>query len=621
MKHSLKTKIVGVLSLSLLLIMASIVLVTDWRVRSIVDMQKWQEATHRLDVIFGVLKRWERKLHSTGMEEVYLEPFQNGVLREISRNYYSLKSRQFPFIVNEFGEIVLHPFLKKGDQTLSVLSLTQGNGYQETEYQDASGKSYWVVYRQFPAWGWIVGWVMPASVKYQAKNQLMSSIIIIVMISFIFLLGIIWFLVSLIVRPVEVMTAKAQAMALGDLDVEIPNFGQDNELSALTNSLNKLKLSIKDKISKLKKSEKQYRDLVQGANSVILRADLEGRILFINDFGLRLFGYQPEEIIGQPIVGTITPRVDSQGRNLKEMVDMILQYPEEFLINENENICKGGRRIYIQWTNRSIQDEDGRFIELLCVGIDITKRKALEKELVQRQKMEALADLARGIAHDFKNILAGIFASLELAQLHAQGVPKALQALERVHKAAVKAKELVEQIVAFTRGELGKRVEVELQPLLQEVLQIISPSLSPGVEIKTVFRASPVVWADPTQVFQVVMNLCTNALQAMGAQGCLTLSLDVVQLEEQGERRPVGSKGVFACLQVADNGPGMSEDVLERIFEPYFTTKDRQKGTGLGLFVVHNVVKNHGGFIKVKSAPGQGAAFEVYLPVADAVGR
>jgi PAS domain S-box-containing protein len=210
-------------------------------------------------------------------------------------------------------------------------------------------------------------------------------------------------------------------------------------------------MKVKQRTQELYSSAKEYRELVESANSIILRWDKEGRILFLNTFGLDLFGYSPDEIIGRNVMGTIVPEQETTGRDLQFMINDIIKDPAKYKLNENENICKDGSRICIQWTNKAILDENGQFKEILSIGTDITDRKKLEADLIQSRKMEAIGTLAGGIAHDFNNVLAIIFGFTELAQLDKKNPDKVEQDLEQIYTAATRAKDLVNQILTFSR--------------------------------------------------------------------------------------------------------------------------------------------------------------------------
>jgi nitrogen-specific signal transduction histidine kinase/ActR/RegA family two-component response regulator len=244
-------------------------------------------------------------------------------------------------------------------------------------------------------------------------------------------------------------------------------------------------------------------------------------------------------------------------------------------------------------------------------------RRKLEEQLQQARKMEAIGTLAGGIAHDFNNILAVIIPYSHLALEQMAGRPESQEYLKQILTAADRAKNLVQQILAFSRRQRQERQVIDLQPVVSEALKLLRSALPSTIEIVQRLNSTPPALADPTQIHQVMMNLCTNAEHAMrGRPGRLEITLEPQQVNEvfamqHSDLRP----GPYARLCVRDNGCGMPVELLERIFEPFFTTKEPGQGTGLGLSVVHGIVKSHDGVILVQSQLDVGTEFQVYLPV------
>jgi signal transduction histidine kinase/CheY-like chemotaxis protein len=254
---------------------------------------------------------------------------------------------------------------------------------------------------------------------------------------------------------------------------------------------------------------------------------------------------------------------------------------------------------------------------IINVFHDLTEQKRLESQLRQAHRMEAIGTLAGGIAHDFNNILFPIVGFTEIAMDDLSEDSTARKSLNQVIKSAMRAKDLVLQILTFSRQHDHELKPLKVQLIVKEALNLIRSSLPTTIEIRqNIDKDCGAVMADPTQIHQIIMNLCTNAYHAMAETGgTLEVFLGEVELTAEDLAGSDMEPGAYLCLKMGDTGHGMDQAVLERLFEPYFTTKEKGKGTGLGLAVVHGIVRSYGGDIQVSSEPDKGAVFNIYLPL------
>jgi len=356
----------------------------------------------------------------------------------------------------------------------------------------------------------------------------------------------------------------------------------------------------------------QFSALTAVANAIVI-TDRNGVIEWANPSFTKLTGFTIEESISS------NPRILNSGQqspafyaNLWATISTGNVWHGE-LINKR----KDGRLFTADLTITPVRGADGQIAHFVAIQQDVTERRLLESRLRQAQKMEAVGTLAGGIAHDFNNILAAMFGFGHLLQQDTEGNSAAQEDIAEILKAANRAKELVQQILTFSRQHEQKREVIRLDTIVKEAAKFLRASLPAHIKIEMNLAANaPAVLADPTQIYQVAINLATNALHAMeGRPGQLTINLDAFLPDESFIRsHPEFKPGPCTRLTVADTGHGMDATTLERIFEPFFTTKPVGKGTGLGLSVVHGIVQSHEGIIAIESQPGRGTTFCLYFP-------
>jgi PAS domain S-box-containing protein len=362
----------------------------------------------------------------------------------------------------------------------------------------------------------------------------------------------------------------------------------------------------------LQESEARYRELFENANDIVYTHDLQGRFTSINRAAERITGYTRDEALRMSIADVVAP----------EYLEWVQQMVASQLATtstgtyELDIFTKHNERVTLEVSTRLIYEGDTP-VGVQGIGRNITERKRLEAQLLQAQKMEAVGTLAGGIAHDFNNILAAVLGYTELALYDTPRHSASWLHLQEVLTAANRAKELVRQILAFSRQIEHKRKPLQLRLLIQEALTMLRASLPSTIELKLhLAEAAGPVLADPIQMHQVLLNLCSNAEHAMRQTGgILEIDLEAVPADAQfATQHPELPMGPYVRLTVCDTGHGIAPEIQKRIFEPFFTTKPPGEGTGMGLALVHGIVASHGGVLKVQSVMGQGTRCEITLP-------
>jgi len=383
----------------------------------------------------------------------------------------------------------------------------------------------------------------------------------------------------------------------------------------------------------LQESEERFKFLAEKIADIIWTVNLDFQTTYVSPSIEKILGFTPEERKRQTLEEMITPE------SLKKVQMMFLEElrrdeagnadPDRSVTIEVEYYRKDGSTVWMENSMKTMRDNSGTIDGLYGVSRDITERKIAEEEktklqsqLQHVQKMESIGTLAGGIAHDFNNMLGIIVGNTELAMDDVPEWNPARHNLEEIRIASMRAKDVVRQILAFSRQSPQEMKPVRIGRIIKESLELLRSSIPTTIEIhQNISGESDTVRADPTQINQVLINLCTNAAHAMGETGgVLEVSLKNIELDKCSAIHHHDlslddlSLGKYVRLTVSDTGHGIEPKILERIFDPYFTTKGVGEGSGMGLSVVHGIVKTHGGYFLVDSELGKGTTFQVFFP-------
>ncbi len=405
---------------------------------------------------------------------------------------------------------------------------------------------------------------------------------------------------------------------------------RQSDMSLLMGVASQLAISIANAMTfeKLHASEQKYRELVENANSIILRVDSEGKITYFNEFAQRFFGYTEKELIGKNASRIVMPASGPDQLNFRELIHALREDPTRQMVSENETRIRSNEVVWVTWTYKPIFNDPGSIIEVLCIGNDITdlRRASQEKEelrsqLQRAQKMEAIGTLAGGVAHDLNNILSGIVSYPELLLMDLKADSPLRKPILTIQKSGEKAAAIVQDLLTLARRGVEATEVVNLNLIASEYL--LSPEHAklelnhPNVTIEKHLDPDLLnILGSPVHLSKTVMNLVSNAAEAMLDGGTIFLSTENRHIEKAVSGFDDIDKGDYATLTVKDTGIGISPEDIERIFEPFYTKKTMgRSGTGLGMAVVWGTVKDHRGYIDITSLEGQGTQIVLYFPV------
>jgi len=386
-----------------------------------------------------------------------------------------------------------------------------------------------------------------------------------------------------------------------------------------TASLQQVNLELKKAIIERHEKEEKMNflaSIVETIPDALCSIDVEGRIISWNAGAEHMLGYGTKEIIGQPISMLIP--MELVKKELDHCINL-LNTEGYFTGYKSVRVTKIGHRVPVEMTAVAIKDREQKIVAYASIMRDVSEQKKLEDQLRHAQKMEAIGQLAGGVAHDFNNILTAVIGYASLVSVKMPEDDPLRRYADDIIASSERAANLTKKLLTFSRRQVIELELINLNEIVRSVEKLLVRIIGEDIEPRIIFKETNLmVMVDSGQIEQVLMNLCTNARDAMSVGGTLSIETGLVELNEEYIRtHGYGKKGRYALLSVSDTGIGMDEKTKERIFEPFFTTKEMGKGTGLGLSMAYGIIKQHDGYINVYSEPGVGTTFKIYLPVVE----
>jgi PAS domain S-box-containing protein len=418
-------------------------------------------------------------------------------------------------------------------------------------------------------------------------------------------------------------TASFPILLSGDVHTLIvlfasePDYFEEDELKLLVSVSEDVSFAVesihKEELRKQAEAKlSEQATLLDKAQDAIIVRDLEDKVVFWNQSAERLYGWAAVEMVGE----SLPKQICRFSQAYQDATTATFAQGE--WVGELQQINKNGQHLVVESRWTLVRDKAGNPKSILSINTDITDRKKLEQQFLRAQRMESIGTLAGGIAHDLNNVLAPILMSMDLLKNYIDA-PRGHEILAMIGSSATRGADMVRQVLTFARGMDGLRIPVEIQNLILDLAKILRETFPKDCQIETDLQPGLcVLEADPTQIHQVILNLCVNSRDAMPHGGTITIRATNSTIEPNYVAMNRDAHvGPYICLEVEDTGTGISQEIIDSCFDPFFTTKSVGQGTGLGLSTALAIVKGHGGFIQVYSEVGIGSRFLIYLPCTD----
>ncbi len=560
-------------------------------------------------------------LVGTGISLIYIQKF----VKEMKTGYSG-----YGFIFTTEGQLVAHSDLEFViEQKVNLADLfsdrelivkLQSDSRKVFRYEDDQGVLVFFSNR-IPVTGWKLVSVISESELFFSANKMVRVLVLVAAIT-AFITGLALFLVmGKLISPLKRFVEVTGEIASGNFYAEDFHVHSRDEIGVLADSFNRMKINLQDSIERLRKSEDNYRGIFENSMEGIIQTTVDGKVLNANPAIVKMLHCESLEKLKE----TYTDIQNQSYINPEERPKIIRELMEKGSIRNKEVLfrCCDGEILWGSLSSFLVRDEEGHPLRIESLISDISQRKKMEKEkdklyqeLMQSQKMEAVGQLAGGVAHDFNNMLAAIMARSEMALLKMNEKDEYYDAFQDIYDAADHSANLTRQLLAFARKQSVSPENVRINSVIKSMLKLLRRLINEEMELS--FLPGEKLWDvyfDPDQIGQIITNLCVNASDSISGYGKILIKTENMEIPEASDTLFKGvPKGEYVCLTIEDNGSGMTEEVQQHIFEPFFTTKEQGKGTGLGLATVYGIVKQNKSYINVYSEAGKGSIFRIYIP-------
>ena len=635
--HSIRQRIILFIIGTFLVTVLSIFSMANLQLRKLIDesqttiyQEKIQVLTNRLNETYGRLKK-------TGLMEAYEADFKSTAVSSLRETYYLPGKRtSLPIILDEKYRVILHPELPAGDPAYKEL-FHEAPVFGDSFHEGGSsfsiknrGEEYWVIYKSYAPWKWYIVYEIPLREKYGELENFRKIQLTFVSVVTLIVLAFLSLLLMNVTAPIIKLAEIARRIADGELEHTI-DIRSTNEIGVLAQSFIVMQSSIKKKITDFQneitereKAELALRNtrqdiigIIDSMPSLIIAVDGEGKVSQWNSRAEEITGISREEAVNGDVL-ELYPEL----RPMESEINRALRTGEIFKADLMKRV-RNKQTIYEDITVyplvvTSSEGLDGRVKGAVIRVDDVTEKAKLEQQLSHTMKMEAIGQLAGGVAHDFNNMLTGIYNAAELLQLNCEGLDRENSGfLDLILEASDKARDLTAKLLAFGRKSEVQMTAQDLSSILKESVALLKRTIDKKIRMSVKEKAVHTrMTGDFSSLQNAILNLAVNASHAMPEGGDLTFQTRNIHFDEDYcEISPFPLEpGEYIELEVKDTGMGIPLDLLEKIFDPFFTTKETGKGTGLGLTSVYTAVQNHKGEIHVYSEVGQGTVFHLYFP-------